>query len=174
MSNSAVPEILLVEDDPLAAELVRRVLLGSGIAHTLEILTDGDTALRRLHGAGEFAARAAPALVLLDLNLPGRDGREVLTEVRSTPSLAEIRVIVLSGSHQDSDVLNALANASAFVMKPVDPPLLVAAVARAMGTVPAGTPIARDAGRDRVSRRAGFVIALVTLLAIAIWVALAR
>jgi two-component system, chemotaxis family, response regulator Rcp1 len=107
--------ILLVEDSPTDAELTREVLREAKVRSTLQVVRDGDAALAFLRGPGR------PDLVLLDLNLPGKDGREVLAEIKSDESLKSIPVVILSASPADEDVASAYANqANAYIRKPTD------------------------------------------------------
>src|SRR4051812_37778969 len=107
--------ILLVEDSPTDAELTREVLREAKARSTLQVVGDGEAALAVLRGADP------PDLVLLDLNLPGRDGREVLAEIKSDEQLKQIPVVVLSASPEDEDVAGAYANqANAYIRKPAD------------------------------------------------------
>jgi CheY-like chemotaxis protein len=107
--------ILLVEDSPTDAELTREVLREAKVRSSLHVVRDGTAALAFLRGARR------PDLVLLDLNLPGKDGREVLAEIKSDESLKHIPVVILSASPADEDVASAYANqANAYIRKPAD------------------------------------------------------
>lgn len=110
------PRILLVEDSPTDVELTREV-----ITHDLDVVTDGEEALRFLRGEGERAGAARPDLVLLDLNLPRMSGLEVLRAMKEDPALVEIPVVVLTTSADEADVLGAYReHAASFITKPVD------------------------------------------------------
>jgi two-component system, chemotaxis family, response regulator Rcp1 len=107
--------ILLVEDNPGDVRLVRESLRESGLPHRLAVAMDGVEALERLRGPER------PDVMLLDLNLPRKDGREVLAEVKSDPGLRSIPVVVLSSSDAQDDVSAAYAlHANCYVTKPVD------------------------------------------------------
>ncbi len=112
--------ILLVEDDPDDVLLTRTVLGRAGFADGLVDVGDGDAALRVLRGEGEFAGQPAPHIVMLDLNLPGRHGLDVLREIKEDPQLAEIPVVVVSTSDDPVDIAGAYqGHASSYVTKPV-------------------------------------------------------
>lgn len=107
--------ILLVEDNPLDARATIKVAKKLKIANHIEHVTDGDTALERLRSES-----SRPDLVLLDLNLPGKDGHDVLAEMKESPELRRIPVVVLTSSADDADVLDSYdLGANAFVTKPV-------------------------------------------------------
>jgi CheY-like chemotaxis protein len=114
-------EILLVEDDPGDVLITREALALSRIANNLHHVSDGDEALAFLHREGRHADAVRPDLVLLDLNLPGRNGREVLAEVKASADLRRIPVVVLTTSRADEDVQDSYdLHANAYVSKPVD------------------------------------------------------
>jgi CheY-like chemotaxis protein len=116
-----VAEILLVEDDPGDVLITQEALALSRIANNLHHVSDGDEALAFLHRVGEHADAVRPDLILLDLNLPGRNGREVLAEVKASPDLRQIPVVVLTTSRAQEDVLESYdLHANAYVSKPVD------------------------------------------------------
>ena len=113
-------QILLVEDDPDDVELMSEVLRETKIPSDLHVAMDGEEALHLLHREGGFASAPVPDVVLLDLNLPKKDGRQVLAEIKSNPSLRSIPVIVMTTSGAEQDVLEAYdKHANAFVRKPV-------------------------------------------------------
>jgi CheY-like chemotaxis protein len=114
-------DILLVEDSPGDVRLTREALRETQAWNCLHVATDGDEALAFLRREGEFAACPRPGLILLDLNLPRRDGREVLREIKSDPDLRRIPVVVLTTS-QSSDDISAVYDLSAncYITKPVD------------------------------------------------------
>jgi two-component system, chemotaxis family, response regulator Rcp1 len=117
--------ILLVEDNQADALLIREALKQADVSHPVELVTDGAQALERLRGA-----EARPDLVLLDLNLPRVDGREVLTQVKGDPDLRDIPVIVLTTSSAPPDIAFAYdRGANAFVRKPLGMDRLVEAAA---------------------------------------------
>lgn len=108
--------ILLVEDNPLDARATIRAAEKLKIANDIEHVTDGDAALAFLR-----TATPKPDLVLLDLNLPGKDGHDVLAEMQKEHELRRIPVVVLTSSADDNDILNSYdLGANAFVTKPVD------------------------------------------------------
>lgn len=96
-------EIVLVEDSLTEARLTMGVLRGAGILHRMTWLNDGADAMQFLKQHGKYAQAPRPDLVLLDLTLPGKDGREILTELRSDESLANIPVVVLTASTSEED-----------------------------------------------------------------------
>lgn len=114
-------EILLVEDSPSDANLTIKGFVNAKIANNLHWVEDGETAMNYLRHEGKFANAPRPDLVLLDLNLPGMDGREVLTEVKSDPILKLIPVVVLTTSTDEQDILRSYnLNANCYVTKPLD------------------------------------------------------
>lgn len=114
-------QILLVEDSLEHAELVFAAFDEAQIPHEIHHARDGEQAMEYLRGAGSQPERELPDLVLLDLNLPRMDGREVLRVMKSDPDLHSIPVVVLSTSSADADVNLAYRNhANAYVKKPVD------------------------------------------------------
>ncbi len=115
-----VINVLLVEDDP-GDVLMTREAFGEYLHNRLDVVTDGAAALAYLRNEAPYVDAPRPDLVLLDLNLPRRDGREVLAEVKSDPRLAHIPVIVLTTSQAEEDVLRSYQlHANAYVTKPVD------------------------------------------------------
>jgi CheY-like chemotaxis protein len=116
--------ILLVEDSPEDYETTQRAFRKSGLRNPIFRCADGDEALDYLFHRGQYAdAEKAPrpGVILLDLNLPGTDGREVLTEVKADPVLRQIPVIVLTTSSDERDVQACYrAGASSYIQKPVD------------------------------------------------------
>lgn len=114
-------EILLVEDNPGDVELTRQGLKDGKILNRLHVVGDGNDAMAFLRREGEFSQAVRPDLILLDLNLPGKDGREVLQEIREDPQLAGLSVAVLTASEMDADILRAYKlKANCYVTKPVD------------------------------------------------------
>ncbi len=113
--------ILLVEDSPEDFETAERAFRKSGLKNPIIRCADGDEALELLFRRGRFADAPRPGVVLLDLNLPGTDGREVLAEIKADPQLKHIPVIVLTTSSDDRDVQACYkAGASSYIQKPVD------------------------------------------------------
>jgi len=114
-------QILLVEDNPADIRLTREALREGRFQNHLTIVTDGEEALDFLYGRGKFVRAPRPDLVLLDLNLPKKDGREVLQIVKNDPQLRRIPVIVLTTSKAERDVTGAYdQHANAFISKPLD------------------------------------------------------
>lgn len=116
--------ILLVEDSPEDREATVRAFARAGLANPVYQCEDGDQALDYLHRRGRFADPATsprPGLILLDLNMPGTDGREVLAEVKGDDSLKVIPVVVLTTSDDEVDIEKCYAaGANSYVTKPVD------------------------------------------------------
>ncbi len=114
-------EILLVEDNEGDVRLTREALAVQGAAVRLSVVGDGVGALAYLRREGGYAGVARPDLIFLDLNLPGRDGREVLAELKGDAGLRGIPVVVLTGSEVEADVARAYdLQANCYVAKPVD------------------------------------------------------
>jgi two-component system, chemotaxis family, response regulator Rcp1 len=122
MADDARPvEILLVEDNPGDVRLAQEALRDAKMANNLNVVTDGVEALAFLRREGKHAGARRPDLMLLDLNLPKKDGREVLAEVKEDPDLRTIPVVVLTTSDADTDVIRSYElHANAYVRKPVD------------------------------------------------------
>ncbi|GAA0269908.1 response regulator [Actinomadura nitritigenes] len=113
--------VLLVEDDPGDELMTREAFEHNKVGNALHVVRDGAEALDFLYRRGDHAAAPRPDLVLLDLNLPKRDGREVLEEIKSHPGLAAIPVVVLTTSSAEEDILRSYRlHANAYVTKPVD------------------------------------------------------
>jgi CheY-like chemotaxis protein len=114
-------EILLVEDDPGDTLITTEALQRSRVTNNLNCVANGEEALAYLRRDGDYADAVRPDLVLLDLNLPRRDGREVLAEVKADESLRRIPVVVLTTSQAEEDILRSYdLHANAYVTKPVD------------------------------------------------------
>lgn len=114
-------EILLVEDNPADVRLTREAMRDSKIRNHLSVVTDGEQALAFLRREGKFADAILPDLILLDLNLPRKDGREVLAEIKGDPLLRLIPVVVLTTSQAEADILRTYQlHANCYVTKPVD------------------------------------------------------
>ena len=112
--------VLLVEDDSGDALMVREALEEQMRTH-LDVVTDGEEALAYLRRTAPHTDAPRPDLILLDLNLPRRDGREVLAELKADPDLQTIPVVVLTTSTADEDVLRSYTlHANAYVTKPID------------------------------------------------------
>jgi CheY-like chemotaxis protein len=114
-------EVLLVEDDPGDVLLIREAFADNKVHNNLNVVSDGEQALAYLRQEGEYAGALRPDLMLLDLNLPRKDGREVLAEVKGDERLRSIPVVVLTTSEAEEDVLKSYQlHANAYVTKPVD------------------------------------------------------
>ena len=112
-------QILLVEDSPADAGLVREALIDLGAEHELHVVQDGDDALAFVQGVGEYACSPRPDLVLLDINLPGKSGFEVLQEIKDHPEFRLLPVVILSSSRAKEDVEKAhRLYANGYVAKP--------------------------------------------------------
>ena len=119
--SEKLAEILMVEDDPEDADLTRETLLRAKLRNRLHHVQDGEEAMRFLRREGEYSAAPRPDLVLLDLNLPRMDGREVLVEIKGDEDLKRIPVVVLTSSNDEADILRSYdLNANCYVTKPVD------------------------------------------------------
>jgi len=114
-------EVLLVEDDPGDVMMTREAFQDYKLHNQLHVVSDGAEAMAFLRQDGEYAGRPRPDLVLLDLNLPRMDGRQVLEAIKSDAELASIPVVVLTTSENEDDVLRSYSlHANAYVTKPVD------------------------------------------------------
>ena len=114
-------EVLLVEDDPGDVLMTQEAFAEHKVRNRLAVVSDGEEAIAYLRKEGKYADAVRPDLVLLDLNLPRRDGRQVLEEIKSDQSLRQIPVVVLTTSQADEDILRSYAlHANAYVTKPVD------------------------------------------------------
>lgn len=114
-------EILLVEDSPTDVLLAKEALESSKLANNLHVVNDGVEAMAFLHREGTYSESPCPDLILLDLNLPKKDGREVLSEIKEDDRLKRIPVVVLTTSKDETDVLKAYGlHANCYVVKPVD------------------------------------------------------
>ncbi len=121
-SHSGKPiEILLVEDNPGDVRLCQEALKESKVLNNLHVTVDGVEALEFLRKQGKFADAIRPDLILLDLNLPRKDGREVLAEIKEDESLRRIPVVILTVSSSEEDVLRSYnLHANCYITKPVD------------------------------------------------------
>jgi CheY-like chemotaxis protein len=114
-------EILLVEDNEGDIGIIEEVLEDEGIRNFLHVATDGEEAIRFLYGEDEFSSSPRPDLVFLDLNLPKKDGREVLREIKKDKNLKNIPVVVLTTSNAEKDILRTYdLHANAYITKPLD------------------------------------------------------
>ena len=119
--SGAPIEILLVEDNPGDVRLTQEAVREAKIRNTLNVVNDGEQAIAYVRRQGAYADRPRPDLILLDLNLPRKDGREVLQDLKSDPDLHRIPVVVLTSSAAEQDILRTYdLYANAYVTKPVD------------------------------------------------------
>lgn len=113
-------EILLVEDNPADVLMVRSAFEDFRVANTLHVVEDGVEAMAYLRREGKLAGTPRPDLIMLDLNLPRKNGREVLAEIKADPALRTIPVVVLTTSKSEQDVLQAYdLHANSYIVKPV-------------------------------------------------------
>lgn len=113
--------ILLVEDNPADIRLTQEVFKEGRIRNILNIVMDGEEAIMYMRKMGQYGNAETPDLVLLDLNLPKKDGREVLAEIKGDPALKFVPVIILTTSAAEQDILSTYAHhANCYIMKPVD------------------------------------------------------
>ena len=114
-------DILLVEDNPGDADLARETLKVSKIKNNLHVVSDGEKAMDFLRKKGKYADAPRPDIVLLDLNLPRKDGREVLAEIKQDDDLKRIPVVILTSSKADEDVVKSYnLHANCYITKPLD------------------------------------------------------
>ena len=114
-------EILLVEDNPGDARLAVEALRDSEMPNNLHTVGDGEEAMAYLHREGRYADAPLPNLILLDLNLPKKDGREVLAEIKGDPSLRRIPVVIMTISNSEEDIVNTYnLHANCYITKPID------------------------------------------------------
>jgi CheY-like chemotaxis protein len=114
-------EILLVEDNEGDVGLIEEVFEEAKIRNNLHVAEDGEEALLYLHGEGKFSGSPRPDIILLDLNLPKKGGREVLREIKEDENLHNIPVIVLTTSDAEKDIIGAYdLHANAYITKPLD------------------------------------------------------
>jgi len=120
-SQPVLVDILLVEDNAGDVRLTREVLRDSKVRNNLIVANNGQEALACLRKQGKFAGTVRPDLILLDLNLPVKDGREVLAEIKADPDLKRIPVVILTTSKAEEDILKTYnLHANCYVTKPVD------------------------------------------------------
>lgn len=124
MDSQSTPQpihILMVEDDPADVRLTREALKNKKVHTTMSTVPDGVEAMAYLRKEGTYAGMPWPDLILLDLNMPRMDGREVLAELQKDPKLSRIPVVVLTTSEGEEDILSAYEmNANCYITKPVD------------------------------------------------------
>ena len=120
-TNAKLIDILMVEDNPADARLTREAFVDSKMVNTLHHVRNGDEAMAFLNRKPPYADAPRPDVVLLDLNMPGMDGRAVLAEMKSDPRLKTIPVVVLTTSEADEDIIRSYElHANCYVTKPVD------------------------------------------------------
>jgi CheY-like chemotaxis protein len=133
MSEVEEVEILLAEDSATDAEVTQRALKKANIGNPLLWVKDGAEALDFLHHRGRYAGRASarPRLVLLDLKMPKVDGIEVLRDIRATPTLQTLPVVILTSSSEESDVVRSYAlGVNSYIVKPVESQKVFEEIAR--------------------------------------------
>lgn len=120
-SNVKDIEILLVEDNPGDVRLTMEALKDCKMRNTLYVVEDGEEALSFLYKKGKYADAPHPDLILLDLNLPKKNGKEVLSEIKENPNLKRIPVVILTTSKAEEDILKTYdLHANCYITKPVD------------------------------------------------------
>jgi two-component system, chemotaxis family, response regulator Rcp1 len=113
--------IFLVEDNPADVRLTKEALANGKVQHELHVANDGVEAIAFLRRQGPFRQAPRPDLILLDLNLPRKDGRDVLAEIKADPDLMRIPVIILTSSQAEEDILKTYnLYANGYIVKPVD------------------------------------------------------
>jgi chemotaxis family two-component system response regulator Rcp1 len=121
MRDAQAVEILLVEDNAADVRLTKEALQEGKVRNNLTVARDGEEALEILRRIGPHGGAARPDLILLDLNLPRKDGREVLATLKADPSLKHIPVVVLTTSNAEVDILKSYQlHANCYITKPVD------------------------------------------------------
>ena len=114
-------EILVVEDNPGDARLIVEALKDSKLKNKLLVVPDGVEAMEYLHHKGKYKNTNLPDLILLDLNLPKKDGREVLAEIKNDPELKKIPVVIMTISQADEDIIKTYnLHANCYIIKPID------------------------------------------------------
>ncbi|MGA8303044.1 MAG: response regulator [Thermoplasmata archaeon] len=114
-------QILIVEDNPADARLVREVMRDSKVLNEIQWVPDGVEAIAFLRHQGKYASAPRPNLIFLDLNMPRKDGREVLTEIKADESLRRIPIVVMTSSQAEEDIARAYdQHANCYVRKPID------------------------------------------------------
>jgi len=128
-ASSRPIEILLIDDSPGDVRLTREALRDAEVRNTLHVVTDGVDALRFLRREGEHRDAFRPDVILLDLNLPRKDGREVLREIKADDALRGIPVVVLTSSQAEEDICRAYdLRANCYIIKPIDLEQFIAVV----------------------------------------------
>ncbi len=120
-ANCAPIDILLVEDNPGDVRLTEEALKEGKVANKVSVVADGMEAMDFLHRAGKYTSAPIPDLILLDLNLPKKNGREVLAEIKMDPKLKHIPIVVLTTSQAEKDIiLTYNLHSNCYITKPVD------------------------------------------------------
>jgi chemotaxis family two-component system response regulator Rcp1 len=120
-TGAAPIEVLLVEDSPGDVRLTREAFKDAKVHINLNVATDGAEAMAYLEREGKYANASRPDLILLDLNLPKKDGREVLAELKESPALKSIPVVILTTSASETDIHGSYEHhANCYITKPVD------------------------------------------------------
>jgi CheY-like chemotaxis protein len=119
--NAELISVLLVEDDPGDVMLVREAFEDHKVGNILSVLSDGVEAMQFVRREGPYTQATRPDLILLDLNMPRKNGTEVLAEIKGDPNLSTIPVVILTTSEAEADILRAYQlHANAYITKPVD------------------------------------------------------
>ncbi|MBI5522156.1 MAG: response regulator [Desulfarculus sp.] len=121
MTSVKALQVLMVEDNPDDVDLTREALKDAKVVVDMEVVQDGVEAMAFLRREGPYAHAPRPDLILLDLNMPRKDGREVLAEIKADPSLRRIPVVVLTTSQAEEDIMRAYdLHVNCYIAKPVD------------------------------------------------------
>jgi two-component system, chemotaxis family, response regulator Rcp1 len=119
--SDKIADILIVEDNPGDARLIKEVLNSNKIFTSLHIVKDGVEAMEFLRNEGKFRSVPKPDLIILDLNLPRKDGREVLSEIKSDMELKHIPIVIMTISQAEEDILKSYnLHANCYITKPID------------------------------------------------------
>ena len=114
-------EILLVEDNPVDVMITKKAFSAGSVSNNLHVAEDGEEAMDFLYKRGKYSSAPSPESILLDLNLPKKDGREILAEVKADPSLRRIPIVILTTSQDKEDIWRSYnLQANCFITKPVD------------------------------------------------------
>ncbi|GIG87340.1 response regulator [Plantactinospora endophytica] len=120
-TEPAPVRILVVDDDPGDVLMIEEALATSGVPKSIDVVGDGEEAMEFLHREGRHREAPRPDMILLDLNMPRMDGRQVLDKVKSDEELRTIPIVVLTTSNADTDILGSYRlRANAYVTKPID------------------------------------------------------
>lgn len=121
LSNIRTVRILLVDDNPGDVLLTKEAFRAGKIANAMDVAKDGEQAIAMLRQQGEYKDFQLPDLILLDLNMPKKDGREVLADIKSDPALKAIPVVIMTSSKAESDVVKSYhLHANSYVVKPIN------------------------------------------------------